>query len=49
VKHINLRHHYLSDGMMSKLSARFPGINLDEQEESDDDGDESYRYIEVSE
>ncbi len=49
VKHINLRHHYLSDAMMSRLSARFPGINLDEQEEADDDGDESYRYIEVSE
>ncbi len=49
VKHINLRHHYLSDAMMSKLSARFPGINLDEQEEAEDDEDESYRYIEVSE
>jgi len=49
VRHINLRHHYLSDAMMSKLSARFPGINLDDQEEADDDGDESYRYIEVSE
>lgn len=49
LKHINLRHHYLSNDMMSKLSARYPGINLDEQEEADDDGDESYRYIEVSE
>lgn len=49
VKSINLRHHYLSDAMMSKLNLRFPNINLDEQEEADEDDEESSRYIEVSE
>jgi len=49
LKSINLRHHYLSDAMMSKLSARFSNINLDEQEEAEEDDDETYRYIEVSE
>lgn len=49
LKRLNLRHHYLSDAMMSKLSAAFQlDIDLDDQEEADDD-DESSRYIEVSE
>jgi hypothetical protein len=46
LKSINLRHHYLSNDMMSKLSERFPDINLGEQEQADEDDD---RYIEVSE
>lgn len=45
LKHLNLRHHFLSDDMMAKLRGLGIDINLDDQEEDDDD----YRFIEVSE
>ena len=49
LKFLNLRHHYMSDDMMSKLKTIGIPINMDDQEEADQDDDEEYRYIEVSE
>lgn len=45
LKYLNLRHHYLSNGMMQQLQALGVNINLDDQEEADEED----RYIEVSE
>lgn len=49
LKFLNLRHHYMSDDMMDKLKTIGIPINMDDQEEADQDDDEEYRYIEVSE
>lgn len=45
LKHLNLRHHFLSEAMMEQLKALGISINLDDKEEEDDD----YRYVEVAE
>jgi hypothetical protein len=45
LKHLDLHHHYLSDDMMARLKAMYPGVNLDDAEE-DDDGS---RFVAVSE
>jgi hypothetical protein len=45
LKHLNLRHHFLSEAMMEQLRALGISINLDDKEEEDDD----YRYVEVAE
>ena len=45
VKQLDLHHHYLSEDMMEKLKAMYPGVNVDDAEE-DDDG---HRFIAVSE
>jgi hypothetical protein len=45
LKHLNLRHHFLSEAMMEQLRALGISINLDDKEEDDED----YRYVEVAE
>lgn len=45
LKHLNLRHHFLSEAMMEQLKGLGISINLDDKEEEDDD----YRYVEVAE
>jgi len=50
LKHLDLHHHYLSEGMMKSLSALPFNVNLDERCEPDDWGDgKEHRYIAVSE
>jgi hypothetical protein len=44
LQHLNLRHHYLTDGVMEQLRSLGISINLDDQE-----GDEEDRYAEVTE
>jgi hypothetical protein len=45
LQHLNLRHHFLSEGMMEQLKGLGISINLDDKEEADGD----YRYVEVAE
>jgi hypothetical protein len=45
VKQLDLHRHYLSEDMMEKLKAMYPGVNVDDAEE-DDDG---HRFVAVSE
>ncbi|HEY6227164.1 MAG TPA: STM4015 family protein [Verrucomicrobiae bacterium] len=46
---LDLHHHYLSDEVMDELKAEYPNADLSDQKQSDEDGDETYRYIAVSE
>jgi hypothetical protein len=46
---LDLHHHYLSDEVMEELKAEYPNADLSDQKQSDEDGDETYRYIAVSE
>jgi hypothetical protein len=45
LKHLNLRHHFMSEAMMEQLKALGISINVDDKQEEDDD----YRYVEVAE
>jgi hypothetical protein len=45
LQHLNLRHHFLSEGMMEQLKALGISINLDDKQEEDGE----YRYVEVAE
>jgi hypothetical protein len=51
LKKLDLHHHYLSDEFMKRITAALPGVEVDlsEQEEGDDDGEEVWRYVAVSE
>ena len=51
LKHLNCRHHYLSNEWIEKLKAKFDTqkINLNDQEEADDYDDEVYYYVEIGE
>ncbi|OQP53324.1 molybdenum metabolism regulator [Niastella koreensis] len=46
LQHLNLRHHFMSEDMMSRLKALNMSINLDDKREEDDD---EYRFVEVAE
>jgi len=46
---LDLHHHYLSDDMIAKFKALGIEVDLSERQEADEDGDEIYRYIAVSE
>lgn len=46
---LDLHHHYLSDGMMKRLSALGIDVDLGERQEADRYDGEEYRYIAVSE
>jgi hypothetical protein len=46
---LDLHHHYLSNKMMKKLSELPFKIDLRDQEEAEEDDDEVYRYISLSE
>ena len=46
---LDLHHHYLSDEMMERLRREYPNADLSDQKEADEDGDDTYRYIAVSE
>jgi hypothetical protein len=49
LKHLNLRHHYLSTAMVKKMKSLGIEVNTSDRKESEDgDGDE-YRYAEVTE
>jgi len=45
LKHLNLRHHFMSEAMMEQLRSLGTSINVDDKQEDDDD----YRYVEVAE
>ena len=47
LKQIDLHRHYLSKDMMAALKREFPGVNVDEPEDSDTDEDD--RYVAVGE
>lgn len=49
LKKIDLHHHFLSDGMMARLKESRLNIDLSDQNQADEDGDEMHRYIAVSE
>lgn len=49
LKKLDLHHHYCSDEMMEKLKALGIEVDLNEQEDEDKYGDESYRYVAVGE
>lgn len=44
IKEVNLEWHYLSDGMMKKLSKLDAEIDMDDQQDDDEDDGEVYRY-----
>ncbi|HEY0099969.1 MAG TPA: STM4015 family protein [Pyrinomonadaceae bacterium] len=46
---LDIHHHYCSDEMIEKLKAAGIKVDASEQQEPDVDGDESYRYVAVSE
>lgn len=45
LQHLNLRHHFMSEGMMEQLRSLGISVNVDDKKEDDDD----YRYVEVAE
>ena len=49
LKHLNLRFHYLSNGMMQKLERLGIDVDVSDQQEPDRYGDEVSRYVEVAE
>lgn len=49
LKRLDLHHHYLSDELMAQLSRLPFKLNVDDQQEADEDDEEVYRYIAVSE
>ena len=49
LKHLNVRHHFVSNEKMAALSAMPIDVNVDDQQEADEDGDDVYRYPEVTE
>ena len=49
IKKLDLHHHYLSDDMMKKLEALTIDVDMDEQEEADEYGDEVYYYAALTE
>jgi len=51
LKHINCRHHFISDEWQAKLKTKFAAqnINLADQEDADEDDDEAYYYVEIGE
>ena len=49
LKEIDLTHHYVSEEVGAELSKIGPRIILAEPEEADEDGDEEYRYVQISE
>lgn len=49
LKELDLEHHYLSEELMAELDQLPLEVNLDDKQEDEDDGDESYRYVSVSE
>ena len=46
---LDLHYHFLSDGMSARFENLPIEVDLSDQQEADDDGDEVYRYIAVSE
>jgi hypothetical protein len=46
---LDLHHHYLSDEMMDRLKKEYPNADLSDQKEADEDGDDTHRFIAVSE
>lgn len=49
LKKLDLHHHYLSDAMMKKVKALPIDVNIEDQEETDEDDGELYRYVSVGE
>jgi len=51
LKHINCRHHFISDEWQTKLKTKFAAqnINLADQEDADEDDDDAYYYVEIGE
>ncbi len=49
LKEIDLTHHYVSEELGAELSKIGPRIILAEPEEADEDGDDEYRYVQISE
>lgn len=49
LKKLDLSHHYCSNDVMAKLSKLPLEVDLSEQKEADDDGEDSYRYVAVGE
>src|SRR5262249_31311861 len=50
LKHLILRHHYLSDEMMERLRKLGPKVDVDDKQTPADGGDgELHRYVEVFE
>jgi hypothetical protein len=45
LQHLNLRHHFLSEGMMAQMKTLGISVNLDDKQEPDGE----YRFIEVAE
>jgi hypothetical protein len=46
LQYLNLRHHFMSEGMMAKLKTLNISINMDDRQEEED---EDYRFVEVAE
>lgn len=51
LKKLDLHHHFLSEQMQERLCAALPGVEVDlsDPQEEEEDGDEVYRYVAVSE
>ncbi|GGS49382.1 hypothetical protein GCM10010156_05080 [Planobispora rosea] len=51
LKRLDLSHHYLSDAMMERVRAAFPGVAVDlsDRQEIDEDDEDDWRYVAVSE
>ena len=46
---LDLHYHYLSPAMEQRLRAAFPNVDVSDRQEADEDGDDVYRSISVSE
>jgi predicted DNA-binding WGR domain protein len=49
LKYLNLRHHYISEGVAAQLRGLGIEVNVSDRQKPDEDGGEEYRYCEVSE
>ncbi|WP_188190517.1 STM4015 family protein [Nonomuraea sp. SYSU D8015] len=51
LRRLDLHHHYLTDGMMRRVTEALPGVEVDlsDQEEPDEDDGEEWHYVAVDE
>ncbi len=49
LKKLDLHHHYLTPALEKRLREVFPNVDVSDRKEADEDGDDVYRHIAVSE
>ena len=49
LKKLDIHHHYVSEPMLERLAEAVPALDASDPQTVDRDGDESYRYVAVSE